>query len=112
MHLAGYPKYFVKDGKRRAVYFTGEVRDLIAMGWRPEGRPKPERKIQPEPEPEPEPVAQTEEVIVEIQVEGATEKPAFEFMTKAELIKYAKDRGVELQQTSLKAEMIEACEAL
>jgi hypothetical protein len=124
MHLRGYPKYYVKDGKRRAVYYTSEVRDLTALGWRPEGDStpveKPAKKVAAKPaaEPAPEPVAERIEIeVVEERTlppepTSTEELPDFEFMTKPELIEYAAECGETLQLNSLKADLVAACKKL
>ena len=106
MHLPGYPHYYVKDGERVAVYFTGEARDLRAMGWVRE-ESKPAKVI----ESKPEPVAEVEVDVVLDTAEEA-DQPEFEFMTKPELLAYALQRGVDLPNNALKAELVEACKKL
>jgi hypothetical protein len=106
MHLPGYPVYYVKDGKRRAVYYTAEARDLKAMGWKLEEAPKA-----PEAKPTPKPEVIKPEVVIEDAAELG-ELPDFEFMTRTELLKYAMDRGVDLPNNALKAELVEACKKL
>lgn len=103
MHLRNYPQYFVKDGERIAVYYTADARDLKALGWKPESAP-----AQPEAAPKTEEV-KVDVVIEEPEVDG---KPEFEFMTRSELLAYALERGVDLPNNSLKAELIEACKKL
>ena len=126
MHLRGYPKYYVKNGKRRAVYYTSEVRDLTALGWRPEGDStpveKPAKKVAAkpaaEPVPAPEPVAErieievVEEKTLAPEPTSTEELPDFEFMTKSELIEYAADRGETLPTNALKSELVKACKKL
>ncbi len=128
MHLRGYPKYYVKNGKRRAVYYTSEVRDLTALGWRPEGDStpveKPEKKVAAKPAVEPAPAPEPELVAERIEIEVVEEEtlapelapneelPDFEFMTKPELIEYAAKNGETLQLTSLKADLVAACKKL
>jgi hypothetical protein len=126
MHLRGYPQYYVKNGKRRAVYYTSEVRDLTALGWRPEGDSTPVEKpakkaaTKPvaEPAPAPEPVTErievevVEEKILSPEPASTEELPDFEFMTKPELIEYAADRGETLPPNVLKAELVKACKRL
>jgi hypothetical protein len=108
MHLPGYPHYYVKDGERRAVYYTAEVRDLLDLGWLPEEKQaKPKEAEKPQKEAE---VLKPEVVIEEADEED--ELPDFEFMTKTELLAYAKDRGVAVQPTLLKAELVEICKGL
>lgn len=129
MYLRGYPKYFVKGEKRRAVYYTIEASELLQSGWLPEeeaSKPK-NLAVAPEPEPLPEPKQELAEVEAEVRVEvevvedepeeaieneESDELPDFGFMTKAELIQYAAERGVELKPALTKAELTEACEAL
>lgn len=120
MHLRGYPKYYVKDGKRRPVYYTADARDLVATGWTPEEEKsaKLEKPVAaPAPKKKPAPVEKIEiEVVEDIAPESeskATESlPDFEFMTKPELLEYAMDRGVDLPNNALKAELVKACRNL
>jgi hypothetical protein len=108
MHLPGYPHYYVKDGERRAVYYTAEVRDLVDLGWQPEAK-QPKEKQADKPE------KAAEVIKPEVVIEDADEEdelPDFEFMTKTELLAYAKDRGVAVQPTLLKAELVEICKGL
>lgn len=110
MHLKNYPQYFVKDGERISVYFTGEARDLMLQGWVPvvkerEEKQKEVKKINAPPA----------SVKIEPEVEDESEAesiPEFDFMTKAELIEYASGYGVELENSMLKAELVEACRKL
>lgn len=108
MHLPGYPHFYVKNGKRRAVYFTGEARDLTAQGWIKEGAAEvaaaPEVVV---PAPEvavPAPAVEVDEPEVE-----TSEEPAFELMTRVELLAYAESKGIDLPNNALKADLIEAC---
>jgi hypothetical protein len=128
MHLRGYPKYYIKDGKRRAVYYTSEVRDLTALGWRPERdstpveKPAKQAATKPaaaaKPAPAPEPVAErieievVEEKTLAPEPASTEELPDFEFMTKPELIEYAAEHGETLQPNSLKADLVAACKKL
>jgi hypothetical protein len=130
MHLHGYPKYYVKDGKRRAVYYTADARDLTASGWRPEeekqaAATKPAKTTKPAPAPPrveaptsaPEPVEKIEVEVVEgptneAEPKGTEDLPDFEFMTKPELLEYAMRRGVDLPNNALKAELVKACREL
>lgn len=115
MHLPGYPVYFVKGSKRRAVYYTAEARDLKALGWQeeeyakaPEVAPAPLPAVAKKEAVKPEVV----EVTIENEVASDGETPDFEFMTKPELLAYALERGVDLPNNSLKAELVEACKKL
>ena len=122
MHLRNYPQYFVKDGKRRAVYYTGDARDLTARGWRPEKREeKPaEQPAQSTPEPakvealpelvNPEPIAPPIPFdIVDDDITPFPVSPNFEEFTKAELLSYALERGVDLRNNAPKAEILAEC---
>lgn len=95
MHLRNFPHYYVKDGERVAVYYTADARDLTAMGWKREEAAKPQA---PAEEPRAEAV-ESEEVDLEL-------------LTRVELLKYAADRGVDLPNNAVKAELIEACSKL
>lgn len=118
MYVRGFPKYYVKDGERRAVYYTAEVRDLTSLGWVAEESPKKattKAKPAPEPAPELQPQGQPEAPRLEadVVVEGDTDsQPSFDFMTKNELLQYALDRGVDLPNNAPKAQLVEACKAL
>lgn len=121
MHLRNYPQYFVKDGKRRPVYYTADASQLRALGWRPEGQPElePKKEVQKTAvvEQEAKPEKLEVEVVEEATVVAAgddTEEPLpdLEFMTKNELIKFAADHGETLQSTALKADLVEACRKL
>jgi hypothetical protein len=125
MHLHGYPKYYVKGEKRRAVYYTAEARDLVTLGWKPEAEatvkkeapakavelPKIEKPVElPAVETiEAELVDDQPEVVKQ---EPQSKLPDFDFMTKAELLQYALDRGVDLPNNILKAELVKACREL
>lgn len=117
MYVRGFPKYYVKDGERRAVYYTAEVRDLTSLGWVAEESPKKAAKAKSAPEPatESKPQEQSEAPRLEadVVVEGESDsQPSFDFMTKNELLQYALDRGVDLPNNAPKAQLVEACKAL
>lgn len=123
MYLRGYPKYYVKDGKRRPVYYTADARDLTAKGWRPEEektaevhKPAQAEKVSA-PVEQPKPVEKIEVEVIEDAVQepkliNTDELPDFEFMTKPELLEYAMNRGVDLPNNALKAELVKACREL
>lgn len=116
MHLRNYPHYFVKDGERRAVYYTAEVRELLALGWRREEAeaPKPAKTKQPESVEEPVAERIEADVVIDEPAEKTEEAklPVFDFMTKPELLQYALDRGVDLPNNMLKAELTAECKRL
>lgn len=138
MHLRNYPHYFVKNGDRRAAYYTAEVRELLALGWQREkaASPEPAKEevqtlVQPIPV-EQEDVGAIAEVIIEAVVANDDEQdeetavsideyddktegillPNFDFMTKAELLQYAENKGVNLPSNALKAELVAECRKL
>lgn len=117
MHLRNYPHYFVKDGERRAVYYTAQVRELLALGWRREETIKNEPVRSPAPTSAPTPTAEIEADVVIEEVSKEQEQkdaklPVFDFMTKPELLQYALDRGVDLPNNMLKAELVAECKKL
>jgi len=114
MHLRNFPKYYLKDGKRRAVFYTADARDLIAMGWKLEKQSEPQKEAAKKAA---EPVLSSPEKIeIEIVDESTSDAEVlpgdFEFMTKTQLLKYAADRGVDLPNNALKSELVEACQKL
>jgi hypothetical protein len=126
MYLRNFPSEFVKDGKSRLAYYSAEARDLKALGWKekrkeekrvkpvqeapaaPPAKPVEQAEVTVEPTPAPEPAPETI-TVSEIVVD---EKPDFNSFTRAELLKYALDRGIDLPNNALKAELVEACSAL
>lgn len=112
MHLRNFPHYYIKDGERIAVYYTADARDLKAQGWKREEALSGAAKKSKEAK-EAKQVAAVEaekiEAILEVEDEPGTD---FEFMTRTELLKYAADRGIDLPNNALKAELIEACKKL
>lgn len=106
MHLNDYPHYYVKNGERVAVYFTGEARDLRQSGW---VREKPEALKKEAPAKKEVITEKVEVVIDEPETDGEVD---FEFMTKPELLAYAMQRGVDLPNNALKADLVEACKKL
>lgn len=131
MHLQGYPKYYIKDGRRRPVYYTSDARDLTAMGWKPEeSKPSKVSKVEktlkadkpvtaetPKPAEAQSVVEKIDVEVVEDEPEGAvikqeSELPDFEFMTKTELLEYASQRGTELPINTLKSELVKTCRNL
>lgn len=121
MHLRNFPHYYVKDDQRVAVYYTADARDLQAQGWKREetlkgaakqSKEAKEAKLTTETITEQAP----EKIEAVLEIDEKTELSAdgvdFEFMTRIELLKYALDRGVDLPNNALKAELVEACKKL
>jgi len=128
MHLRNFPQYFVKEGKRRPVYYTGDARDLIARGWKPETKEtKPAAQKTSTIEQISEPIAEVPQAPASIQAEEPKEAflpfdivdedinplstfgPDFDSFTKAELLEYALDRGIDLRNNAPKAEILAEC---
>ena len=110
MHLRKLPTWFVKDGKRRAAYYTVQARELRAKGYVEEGEKavayKPaERQPEIVPEAGVEPFDSTESL-----TEPMAE--ALEEMTKAELLEWALERGHDLPNNDKKAEIFAACKEI
>lgn len=113
-HLDKLPTYFVKDGKRRAAYYSIQARELRAKGYVEEDGKKAEPmdlldKRQPEivNEVGAEPYDSTESL-----TEPMADEEDLDSMTKAELLDYALDHGVDLPNNDLKAEILAACKEI
>jgi hypothetical protein len=116
MHLAGFPHTYVKEGHApRLACYTVEARELRADGW-----VRDEKASASEPDPVEEPGVPVDEIIEAVdelitaaeEMEPVVGDIDFEAMTKRELLQYAMDHGVDLPDNALKAELIEACEAI
>jgi len=112
-HLRKLPTYFVKDGeRRRAAYYTIQARELRNLGYVEEGEKAVAAK----------PIERLPEIVNEVgaepfdSTESLTEPMAEEndldSMTKAELLDYALERGVDLPNNDLKAEILAACKKI
>ena len=112
-HLKKLPTWFIKEGeRRRAAYFTVQVRELRALGYVEE-----EAKAEPH-----KPAPRLPEIVVEAgaepfdSTESLTEPMADEEsldeMTKAELLDWAMDHGHDLPNNDKKAEILAACKAI
>ena len=109
-HLDKLPTWFVKDGKRKPAYYTVRARELRAMGFVEEGE-----KAVPAPQPKPQP-----EIVNEAgaepydSTESLTEPigETLEEMTKAELLDWALEHGVDLPNNDRKAEIFAACKEI
>ena len=111
-HLKKLPTYFVKDGDRRAAYYTIQARELRAAGYTEE-----DAKAEPH-----KPAPRLPEIVVEAgaepfdSTESLTEpladEEALDEMTKAELLDWAMDRGHDLPNNDKKAEILAACKAI
>lgn len=111
-HLKKLPTYFVKDGQRRGAFYTIQARELCEAGWVEEGEKaevaKPlERLPEIVNEVGAEPYDSTESL-----TEPLAEKDDLDSMTKAELLDWALDKGHDLPNNDLKAEILAACKEI
>jgi len=112
MHLKKRPTYFVKGDERRGVFYTIDARELKALGWVEEGdkaepAKAPDRLPEIVPEAGAEPYDSTESLTEPLAEEGDLDS-----MTKAELLDWALDHGVDLPNNDLKAEILAACKEI
>ena len=111
-HLKKLPTWFVRNGERRAAYWTVQARELRADGWVEEGEKVEVRK----------PIEKQPEIIVEAGTtaydstdalqEPQAEENDLDGMTKSELLDWALERGHDLPNNDLKAEILEACKQI
>lgn len=111
-HLDKLPTWFVKGDERRAAYWTVQARELRAQGFIEEGKKAQVRK----------PIERQPEIIVEAGTtaydstdalqESQAEENDLDGMTKAELLDWALDRGHDLPNNDLKAEILKACKEI
>ena len=111
-HLNKLPTYFVKGDERRAAYYTIQAKELRAAGYVEEGEKAVAAK----------PIERLPEIVNEVgaepfdSTESLTEPMADEedldSMTKAELLGYALERGVDLPNNDLKSEILAACKEI
>lgn len=111
-HLKKLPTYFVKGDERRAAYWTVQARELRAKGFVEEGEKAEVR----------EPIEKQPEIVVEAGgtaydstdslQEPQAEEDDLDGMTKAELLDWALDRGHDLPNNDLKAEILKACKEI
>lgn len=111
-HLDKLPTWFVKGDERRAAYWTVQARELRAEGFIEEGRKAQVRK----------PIERQPEIIVEVGTtaydstdalqEPQAEENDLDGMTKAELLDWALERGHDLPNNDLKAEILKACKEI
>jgi hypothetical protein len=103
MHLKKLPTFFVKDGQRKPVYYTVQARELEAAGWTILGKDRTTEPSTPAPVAAPEPTPAQEPVVAE------QAKTNLDDMTRAELVEFAEDNGIEFKSYSSKADILEAC---
>ena len=112
-HLKKLPTYFIKDGVRKAAYYTVQARELLAKGFVEEGA-EPNQPIKAhEPKPVPETLVEAGVDAFEpeaIKAEGSED--SLEEMTKTELLAFAMERGVDLPNSDRKADILAECRKL
>lgn len=109
-HLEKLPTYFVKGDERRAAYYTIQARELRERGYVEEG----ERAVAAKP------IERQPEIVNEVgaepydSTESLTEPvgESLEEMTKAELLDWALEHGVDLPNNDRKAEIFAACKEI
>lgn len=109
-HLKKLPTWFVKDDERRGAYYTVQARELRERGYVEEG----ERAVAAKP------IELQPEIVNEVgaepydSTESLTEPmgESLEEMTKAELLDWALEHGVDLPNNDRKAEIFAACKEI
>lgn len=108
-HLAKLPTYFVKDGDRRAAYYTITARELTEAGYVEEG----EKAVKaPVSKPVPEILVEAGQDAFDDDSIKMTDSEHLEEMTKAELLEYAYERGFDLKNNLLKSEIFKLCKEI
>ena len=111
-HLDKLPTWFVKGDERRAAYYTIQARELRQEGYAEEGEKAvpakaPERLPEIVNEVGAEPFDSTESLTEPLAEDGDLDS-----MTKAELLDWALDHGVDLPNNDRKAEILAACKEI
>ena len=112
-HLKKMPTYFVKGDKRRAAYYTIQARELMAKGYVEEGAESTKKIEVHEPRPVPETLVEVGVDAFEpeaVKDEGSEDN--LEEMTKAELLEFALERGLDLPSNDRKADILAECRKL
>lgn len=113
-HLPKLPTFYVKDGKRIAVFFTVKARELMADGWVEETEQSVEEVVEPK--------GKLPEVVVEAgqdafdfdstkvypEEEGDEDLTSLEDLTKAELLDLAQAKDLEVKPYATKGEILKA----
>ena len=112
-HLSKLPTYFVKGDDRRAAYYTIQARELRDLGYVEEGGEKAVAA---------KPIERLPEIVNEVgaepfdSTESLTEPVAkgddLDSMTKAELLDWALEHGVDLPNNDRKADIFKACKEI
>lgn len=107
-HLEKLPTYFVKGDERRAAYYTVQARELREAGYVEEGE---KAAPAPAPKPMPEVVVEAGADAFELEAKLGVEEKDLDAMTKAELMYYAEEHGIECKPAMSKAEILKLCKA-
>jgi hypothetical protein len=112
-HLEKLPTYFVRGDERRAAYYTIQARELLEQGFVEEDG---DNEIIAANIHKPLP-----EIVAEVGVDAFDDDAdvlslegdeLLDAMTKAELLEYALEHGVDLKNTLPKAQILAACKEL
>ena len=111
-HLSKLPTWFIKDGNRRAAYYSIQARELRADGYVEEGeKAVPAKSLERLPEivneVGAEPYDSTESLTEPMAEEGDLDS-----MTKAELLDWALDQGYDLPNNDKKADILTVCKEI
>ncbi len=111
-HLKKLPTWFVKGDSRLAAYYSIQARELSEAGYVEETEKAAIR----------EPIERQPEIVVEAGgtaydsldslQEPQAEENDLDGMTKAELLDWALDQGVDLKNSLPKAEVLAACKGI
>jgi hypothetical protein len=107
-HLEKLPTYFIKDGVRRAAYYTIQASELKDAGFVEESsvaKPAPPAPKVPE-----QPVVAGGDAFEYLMTDEYVEN--LDSMTKAELLEWAYDHGHDLKNALPKAEILQACKKI
>ena len=113
-HTAIMPRnhceWMTKDGRRKKVCWSADKRDKLAHGWVKEGDGKP--FVEPEPKKLPEIAVEVGTDAYELEAKVDEPSDSLDQMTKAELLEYAMEHGVDLPNNDRKSEILEACKEI
>lgn len=112
-HLKKMPTYFVKGDERRAAYYTVQARELITDGFVEEDAGAGREIEVHRPKPVPETLVEAGVDAYEpdaVKDEGSDVN--LEEMTKAELLEFAVEHGVDLPSNERKADILAECRKL
>lgn len=107
-HLKKLPTYYVKGDHRVPVYYTVDASELLKQGYVEEGNESGRIEAYvPNKLPEVAVEAGGEAFDMEDKLEEASQD--LDAMTKAELMEYADEHGIEYKPAQPKAEILKLC---